>query len=125
MDLVSCAIDLSLFQVNWKVVLSNLRIYPIVCIQNTISLNQSNLLLSANEVVGKVMFLHVSVICSEGESPCTEVCLHRGSASEGVVLQGGGSANRGSCAEPPPRTRKAGSTHLTGMLSCWLQVGNG
>ena len=79
----------SLFQVNWKVVLSNLRIYPIVWIQNTISLNQSNLLLSANEVVGKVMFLHVSVICSEGESACTGVCLGGGCASRGWVCQQG------------------------------------
>ena len=57
----------------------------------------------------------------------TTVCLF----TEAVCLQQGRSAYRGKrvclcggggLAEPPPRTRKAGTMHPTGMLSCFIKI---
>ena len=50
-------------------------------------------------------------VLPQGGSACRGICLHRGSASGGMGR--------------PPRTRKAGSTYPTGMLSCfsiYLQI---
>ena len=99
----------------------------------------------ANEVWGKVMFLHVSVhgeVClqrKQGDLP-TEVegCLPKegvgqtptpGTRKVGGPTEGKGfrlwgegwSAYRGGWADPPPRTRNAGGTHPTGMLSCYTK----
>ena len=51
--------------------------------------------------------------CHSGHSG-EEVCIQGG----GICLQGGGLGR-----PPPPRIRKAGGTHPTGMLSClWLRL---
>ena len=84
---------------------------------------------------GKVMFLHVSVIL-----PGPGGCLVRGRGSaprgvpgpEGGVPGPGGSAPRGGaldkggwsrgCGDPPPTATAAGSTHPTGMHSCFVNL---
>ena len=86
----------------------------------------------ANEVRGKVIFLHLSV-CSQGGLPRGGLHPGRsayrglplgGSASSRVCLRGSASVGRGFASRelgrPPPHsgTRKAGGTHPTGMLSC-------
>ena len=38
-----------------------------------------------------------------------------------VILSTGGSASRGVGQDPPPAIRKAGGTHPTGMLSCFVK----
>ena len=43
-----------------------------------------------------------------------EVCLGEGSSSRGVCMQ----VVSGEVGQTPPRTRKAGGIHPTGMLSC-------
>ena len=64
---------------------------------------------SANEVWGKVMFLHLSVILFGG----------------GVYpsMNGAGGSCPGGCLPPPPTPTQtafeAGGTHPTGMHSCW------
>ena len=45
--------------------------------------------------------------------------MHHRSHDQGGLHQGGGSAYRG-LGRPPPGTEKAGGTHPTGMLSCFL-----
>ena len=68
------------------------------------------LLLSANEVWGKVIFSQVFVtggVCLMGNG----VCIREG----GVCFRGGG------LGRPPPfRIRKVGSTLPTGILSCYF-----
>ena len=49
---------------------------------------------------------------------CLQVGLHRGASAYRGDLYPGVSASRGLCRPPPPRTRKVGGTHPTGMLSC-------
>ena len=97
----------------------------------------------ANEVWGRVMFLHVCVILLGSmhhrlpDQPLGGVCLHggggglppRGSASTEFCFWG--SASRGlhlglhqrGWADPPnTRNRKVGRAHPTEMLSCYLKV---
>ena len=92
--------------------------------------------MSTNEILGKEMFSQVLVCPPGGE----RVCLQGGgSASRRIYIGGAGSASGGSelgcvciqggvCiwgrlhpgrlwADTPPRTRKTGGTHPTGMLS--------
>ena len=67
----------------------------------------------ANEVLGKVMFLHLSV-CSYDSLPTGGVYI------QGVCLQDGlhpGWVGR----PPPPRTRKAGGTHPTGSAEFYAK----
>ena len=68
----------------------------------------------ANEVWGKVIFLHLSVLLFTGGGLASK---HE---SQVTGLQPGGSASRGLA--HPPGTRKAGGTHPTGMLSCLTHV---
>ena len=84
----------------------------------------------ANEVWGKVMFLHLSVILFTGGVCCTGV----GAGKGGDSVQGGAVLSRervlsvigsGIIIPPspsrtvPPPGQQAGSTHPTGMLSCF------
>ena len=62
----------------------------------------------ANEVWGKVMFLHVSVIL-----------FIEGSAYKGDLPPEGLSTRGGGLWQTPPETRKVGGTHPTRMLSCF------
>ena len=81
----------------------------------------SNVLLPpANEVWGKVMFLHLSVY-PQGRRNSFGGSASRGRGClQGVCIQGGegGVCIQGWLPPPPPRTRKAGGTHPTGMFSC-------
>ena len=90
-----------------------------------------------NEVCGKIMFLHLSVILFTGGH---RVCIQWGSASRGGGLHPGGlhpkgslhpgevcilvgSASRGAWAYAPSTMRydqQAGGTHHTGMYSCYI-----
>ena len=71
------------------------------------------LLPPANEVLGKVMFLHLCVILFTGGSASREGGLHPGE----VCIQGG-------LVRPPSPSdttgygQRAGGTHPTGMHSC-------
>ena len=94
------------------------------------------LLPPANEVWGKVIFLHLFVILFTGGMPGPGGCLLRGgsapggSGPAGVSGPGGVSAPRGCLVpggclvETPPRmATAAGGMHPTGMHSCrykWL-----
>ena len=70
----------------------------------------------ANEVSGKVMFLHLSVILFTGEG---RVGLN---PEGGFCIQGRLDRRPRACTrggwQTPPGTRKAASTHPTRMLSC-------
>ena len=73
--------------------------------------------------MGKVMFLHVSVILLRGgRGVCIQgVCLW-GLHPVGVCIQWGSASGRGSASvgwglPNPPGTRKAGGMHPTGMLT--------
>ena len=63
------------------------------------------------------MFLHLSVH-GAGRSAYRRVCIQGegGLHPEGLLHLGGGRLGR------PPRTRKAGVTHPTGMFSCFLFI---
>ena len=67
----------------------------------------------ANEVLGKVMFLHLSV-CSYDSLP-TGGSTSRGSAYRVVCIRGGWADL------PLPRTRKAGGTHPTGSAEFYAK----
>ena len=66
------------------------------------------------------MFLHLSVY-PQGRRNSFGGSASRGRGClQGVCIQGGegGVCMQGGYPPPPPRTRKAGGTHPTGMLSC-------
>ena len=84
---------------------------------------------AANEVWGKVIFLHLFVIlftggevCSRGGSgPGGGCACSRGVCSGGCLLPRGVSASQGGCAwwRPPQMATAVGSMHPTGMHSCY------
>ena len=75
------------------------------------------LLPPANEVWGKVMFLHLSV-CSWGEGFCIQGGLHPwGSASKCVCIGGKGVRQTPLQQNTTRYGQQAGGTHPTGMLS--------
>ena len=72
----------------------------------------------ANEVWGKVMFLHLSVILFTGREGGWLQSMHHRSHDQHPRDRGGG-LHQGVLGTPPARTRKAGTTHPTGMLPCF------
>ena len=56
--------------------------------------------------------------CSQHASQVTLPPSGRGGLTMGVSASRGGGLHRGGGMGRPPRTRKAGSTHPTGILSC-------
>ena len=85
----------------------------------------------ADEVWGKVMFLHLSVILFTGEGVGFPIMHHRPhDKGQGVCIQGGSACMRGvyiwGVGEIPPRSdttgygQQVGGTHTTGMYSCLL-----
>ena len=92
-------------------------------------LNSINLLPPANEVWGKVMFLHMSVILSTGwrgslyDVTSCPMFLLRGLCLWPHVTSGGSLSREGLCPgglpDRDPPYRRAGGAHLTGMHSCF------
>ena len=77
----------------------------------------TNLLLStANEVLGKVICLHLSVILSMGGAWSGEVCSQGDAWSRGVP------GPRGVWWRPPQTATAAGGMHPTGMHSCSVNI---
>ena len=76
-----------------------------------------------NEVWGKVIFLHLPVILFTEKGVCSGGVCSRGVCSRGVCFGGGVACSLGGCLmETPSTATAAGSTHPTGMHSCFKEL---